>query len=94
MRDMFEVYKQPVCKRCGHAWPIDPALTVPCPTCGAAAGANCPQPKRPSGHTVWGTWAHNARDLAAAAAHAYEHQPCTPPSKPDQTIQLPLFADC
>lgn len=75
MRAMFEVYEHPTCRRCGHAWETDPAIAVPCPVCSTPAGRPCPPPKRPSGHAAWGDWAHDPRDLAADAAHAYDH-PC------------------
>lgn len=66
------------CVRCGHETQIDvdPALTVACPTCGAAPGRRC---TRPSEHVAFGGAPHNARDLAAAAAGAYPLCDCPPP---------------
>ena len=68
--------KGPVsCTDCGHEFEIDPVFTVPCPACRAPAGRNC---KRPSGHPIMSaTRFHDARDIAADDAGAYEHQ-CTP----------------
>lgn len=97
MRAMFEVYEHPTCRRCGHAWETDPAIVVPCPVCSAPAGRPCPPPQRPSGYTAWTAheigWAHNDRDLAADAAHAYDH-PCSreaPPMPKPTPGQLGLF---
>ena len=56
------------CRRCGTAWPRDPALEVACPTCGAVIGQPC---RRPSGHTIPYGEAHAARDLTADAAGSY-----------------------
>lgn len=53
------------CNRCGEEWPRDPALEVPCPTCGAAVGRHC---RRPSEHRVFGGGVHPDRDRAAMAA--------------------------
>lgn len=51
------------CGRCGQEWPRDPAVEVPCPVCGAAAGRWC---RRPSGHKAMDL--HAARDQAALDA--------------------------
>lgn len=53
---------------CDRSWPRDPALEVPCPTCGARIGQRC---RRPSGHRVYGGEPHDARDIAADQAGHY-----------------------
>lgn len=50
------------CRRCGMAWPRDPALEVPCPRCAAAIGRKC---RRPSQHGAFGGEPHAERDRAA-----------------------------
>ena len=55
--------------RYGRTWPRDPALDVPCPTCGAKVGVRC---RRPSGH---GCEVHAERDIAADRAGAYGECP-------------------
>lgn len=47
---------------CGKTWPRDPALEVVCPVCNAGIGRHC---YRPSGHRVFGSQPHGARDLLA-----------------------------
>lgn len=68
--------RRPVtCSDCGHVFPVDPILTVACPTCHVPAGRNCIWP---SGHPLMTNLRfHEARDLAAADAGAYEHEGCT-----------------
>lgn len=53
---------------CARTWPRDPATEIACPGCGAGIGKKC---KRPSGHTAWGSWVHDARDIAACRAGHY-----------------------
>lgn len=95
-KNMFSVAIGEAHCACGKTWPRDPVLEVPCPVCGAPVGKPC-QRKRPSGHTAWGNWAHNERDLAALRdTPDYEHDcPCRdrpaqqPPGTPGQ-MALPL----
>lgn len=60
------------CSGCGQTWERDPALAVPCPTCGARAGSRC---KRPSGHECE---VHVERDRAALAGGFIERCPAAP----------------
>lgn len=39
------------CNNCGHTWPRDPALEVPCPVCNAKIGCKCTI-NRPSEHKL------------------------------------------
>ena len=96
---MFQLSDAPTHTPCGYEWERDPALEVTCPVCGAAVGKPC-QRLRPSGHSAWGLWAHNDRDLLADALGKYAH-PCTVPpaggTKPQESRtkadaeQLELF---
>jgi hypothetical protein len=84
------------CRRCGTAWPRDPALEAACPTGGAAIGRSC---RRPSGHAIPDGAIHAVRDLAADAAGCSGACPrgqCEPPPNAatvsSTVTQLPLLS--
>jgi hypothetical protein len=56
-----------VCQSCGDSWEKDPQLAIPCPICGANAGAKC---LRPSEHRA--SIPHKAR-----RTQAFELAPCS-----------------
>lgn len=57
------------CSKCGQTFEQDPALSVPCPSCGVDAGQRC---ERPSNHTCR---THTGRDRLALVA-VDEYEPC------------------
>ncbi|MEV6925510.1 hypothetical protein AB0M46_13570 [Dactylosporangium sp. NPDC051485] len=69
-------------------------LSLPCPTCHAAAGRHC---RRPSGHQVYGGGVHASREAAAATADRIRQRDGDPdlpaPWPPDlvPAAQLALF---
>jgi hypothetical protein len=87
---MFEVVLGEAVCACGRTWERDPALEVACPVCAAAIGQPCPR-SRPSGHSAWGDWAHNERDLLAMATVAGYVHACPGRDVPDDPLQPRLF---
>lgn len=57
------------CSACGQEWDEHPFLQLPCPLCGAEAGAWC---KRPSGHSGPFVDIHIAREQAVLDAGLIE----------------------
>lgn len=86
---MFQICRGEAECRCGKTWARDPTLEVACPVCNAKIGKPC-QRHRPSGHSVWGWWAHNERDLLADANGCYSHEcayrPRSAAPPPDQLL--------
>lgn len=73
------------CARCQRQWRRDPALEVPCPSCGADVGQRC---KRPSGHDAWAM--HPERDRRALReVDGYEPCPANPEAeRPAEQMDL------
>lgn len=72
------------CHRCGESWPDHPVTRVPCPVCGAPAGAWC---RRPSGHRAWGE-PHVERERAALTAGVLRM--CPGAARPPEQLRLEL----